>query len=74
VNQENLEKIESLKKYADRPDDYEREVKCKCTMYSYDGGKSWVIDNVFYVSAHQGKFGKSEFIEADLQGLTLTIE
>ena len=74
VKQENLKKIEGLKKYANKQDDYEKEIRCKCTMKSYDGGKSWVIDNVFYVSAtHQGKIGK--FIEeVDLQGLTLTIE
>jgi hypothetical protein len=71
LKEENLEKIESLKKYANRDDDYENEIKCKCTMNSYDGGKSWAIDNVFYVSSsHQGKFIE----EANLQGLTLITE
>ena len=71
MKKENLEKIKCLESY-DVEDPYKGEINCKCTLSTYDGGKSWTIGNVFYVSA---KSEKGKFIEeADLQGLSLITE
>lgn len=45
--------------------------RMKCSLFSEDIGKTWIVEKVFYITSAETPNHKFEFEVADMQGATL---
>ena len=45
--------------------------RMKCSLFSEDSGKTWIVEKVFYITSAETPYHKFDFEVADMQGVTL---
>ena len=48
--------------------------RMKCSLFSDDNGKTWIVEKVFYITSAETPNHKFEFEEAEMRGVILEIQ